>query len=262
MNEGCDMQKRRIVKWSNKLLRRFGIELVSAGLNPEKYPDFTPAEIALIERVRPYTMTSMERIHALHKAVRYVIENNISGAFVECGVWRGGSMMAVALTLLDRGVHDRALHLFDTFEGMTLPTETDRSFDNEQASVRLQRDEKENKRGSAWCYAQQDYVEQVMASTDYPAQNVHFARGKVEDTLPEQAPENIAVLRLDTDWYESTKHEMIHLFPRLVRGGVLIVDDYGHWKGARKAVDEYTEQNDVKIYLNRIDYTGRVGIKL
>jgi hypothetical protein len=91
---------------------------------------------------------------------------------------------------------------------------------------------------------------------------VRFVKGLVEDTLPSSAPESIALLRLDTDWYESTRHELIHLFPRLVSGGVLILDDYGHWQGARKALDEYFEEHGVKMLLNRIDYSARIGVKL
>ncbi|HYM86681.1 MAG TPA: TylF/MycF/NovP-related O-methyltransferase, partial [Pseudoxanthomonas sp.] len=74
-------------------------------------------------------------------------------------------------------------------------------------------------------------------------------------------PECIALLRLDTDWYESTRHEMIHLFPRLCVGGVLILDDYGHWLGARRAVDEYLGEHNVPLFLQRIDYTGRYAVK-
>src|ERR1051325_10354963 len=85
--------------------------------------------------------------------------------------------------------------------------------------------------------------------------------GTVEETIPAQAPERIALLRLDTDWYESTRHELVHLYPRLVPGGVLIIDDYGHWEGARKAVDEYIAQNNLRLFLNRIDYAGRLAIK-
>jgi hypothetical protein len=84
--------------------------------------------------------------------------------------------------------------------------------------------------------------------------------GKVEETLPEHAPESIALLRLDTDWYESTRHELEHLFPRVVAGGVLLLDDYGHWKGSRKAVDEYFAAQGITMLLNRVDYTGRLGI--
>lgn len=100
-----------------------------------------------------------------------------------------------------------------------------------------------------------------MALSHYPTQNIHYIKGKVEDTIPQNAPDQIALLRLDTDWYESTKHELVHLFPRLVKGGVLIIDDYGYWKGARKAVDEYIEENNLQILLSRMDETGRIAIK-
>jgi hypothetical protein len=83
----------------------------------------------------------------------------------------------------------------------------------------------------------------------------------VEETVPERAPERIGLLRLDTDWYESTRHELEHLYPRLVPGGVLIVDDYGHYEGARRAVDEYLDASREAVLLNRIDYTGRVAVK-
>ena len=96
----------------------------------------------------------------------------------------------------------------------------------------------------------------------YNTEKLHFIKGKVENTLPEYAPKQISLLRLDTDWYESTKHELTHLFPRLVSGGVLILDDYGYWAGAKKAVDEYFSQNKTQILLNRIDQTGRIAIKI
>ncbi len=87
-------------------------------------------------------------------------------------------------------------------------------------------------------------------------------KGKVEETIPHDIPEKISILRLDTDWYESTYHELVHLYPRLVKGGVLIIDDYGHWQGARKAVDQYFQENNIPVLLNWIDYTGRVAVKI
>ncbi len=96
--------------------------------------------------------------------------------------------------------------------------------------------------------------------TGYPAGQTHFVPGMVEETIPASAPEKIALLRLDTDWYESTRHELEHLFPRIVDGGVLIIDDYGHWAGARRAVDEYFRNQGIALLLNRLDYTGRIGI--
>ncbi len=104
-------------------------------------------------------------------------------------------------------------------------------------------------------------VRETIDSAGYPSERVHFVRGQVEDTVPEQAPERIALLRLDTDWYESTRHELLHLYPRLASGGVLIVDDYGHWDGCRRAVDEYFSTEAEPVLLSRIDYTGRLAVK-
>ncbi|WP_455244317.1 TylF/MycF/NovP-related O-methyltransferase [Petrachloros mirabilis] len=210
--------------------------------------------------VRPYTMTSPERIRALCQAVRYIEEAGIVGAIVECGVWRGGSMMAAARTLLNRGVADREIFLFDTFEGMTEPGPHDISIAGESAgsllngAVRTEEDR-------MWCYAPIHQVSQALALTNYPQERVHLIPGRVEDTLISRAPEEIALLRLDTDWYESTRHEMEVLFPRLRQGGVLIIDDYGHWQGARKAVDEYVRTHRLKLFLHAIDYTGRIAVK-
>jgi hypothetical protein len=100
-----------------------------------------------------------------------------------------------------------------------------------------------------------------MQSTGYDARHIAYVKGKVEETLPQDAPDQIALLRLDTDWYESTYHELVHLYPRLAVGGVLIIDDYGHWQGARRAVDQYISENKLKLLLNRVDYTARICVK-
>ncbi|QDU98009.1 TylF/MycF/NovP-related O-methyltransferase [Lignipirellula cremea] len=207
----------------------------------------------------PYTMTSSARIAALCEAIEYVVARNIPGDIVECGVWRGGSMMAVAHTLRRLGSASRNLHLCDTFEGMTPPSQHDVSRDGASAEVQLQQEDRDDPR-SVWCVAGLDEVKKNMASTGYPSELLHYAVGPVEQTLPAAAPKKIALLRLDTDWYESTKHEMEHLFPRLAVGGVLIIDDYGHWQGARRAVDEYLEQHRLPLLLHRIDYTGRMAV--
>jgi len=108
------------------------------------------------------------------------------------------------------------------------------------------------------CYSPLEEVKRNMEATGYPPAQISYIKGKVEDTLPAEAPAQIAVLRLDTDWYESTRHELVHLYPRLSPGGVLIIDDYGYWTGARKAVDEYFRDS---LFLGRIDDTGRIAIK-
>jgi hypothetical protein len=92
-------------------------------------------------------------------------------------------------------------------------------------------------------------------------ERVHFIEAPVEESLPAHAPEQIALLRLDTDWYASTRHELEHLYPRLVPGGVLIIDDYGHWEGARRAADEYFGKIGEHLLLNRLDYAARIAVK-
>jgi len=223
--------------------------------------DIPTSLIEVYKKVKPYTMTSPERVFALCEAVKYIHEKNIEGDVVECGVWKGGSMMAVAEILLSSGDSSRNLYLFDTFEGMTPPTEKDVDISGVPAETLLEQSDK-IKEESVWCCASLEMVQSAVNSIGYPSEKIHFVKGMVEQTIPFSAPDKIALLRLDTDWYESTKHEMEHLFPRLVKGGVLIIDDYGHWQGARKGVDEYLEKNNIKILLNRIDYTGRIAVNV
>lgn len=210
--------------------------------------------------VRPYTMTSPERIRALCSAVRYIEQAGIEGAVVECGVWRGGSMMAVARTLSNLGSANRELYLFDTFEGMTEPGPHDIALTGETAKSLLERSSR-TEDDMVWCYAPVERVANALSLAGYPNRLVHLIPGRVEETLATRAPERIALLRLDTDWYESTRQEMNVLFPRLSRGGVLIIDDYGHWQGARRAVDEYVEAYQPRLLLHPIDYTGRIAVK-
>lgn len=210
--------------------------------------------------VRPYTMTSRERICALCSAVRYIARAGIEGAMVECGVWRGGSMMAVARTLSNLGAADRDLYLFDTFEGMTEPGPHDIAMGGATATSLLAQNAR-TEEDPVWCYAPMERVEQALALTRYPRGLIHMIPGRVEETLQIAAPERIALLRLDTDWYESTRQELQVLFPRLARGGVLLIDDYGHWRGARRAVDEYVSAYRLKLLLHPIDYTGRIAVK-
>lgn len=247
--------KEKIIRGFNYLSRRF--------LPDQAFlPEAGPADLQLLSEVRPFTMTTPERIFALISAVRYVAANQVPGAIVECGVWRGGSMMAVAKTLLQLGCTDRHLHLFDTFAGMTAPTEKDRTaFERQDPSEKYAQAQRPD--GVVeWSYASLDEVQQNMWSTGYPKDLIHFVKGPVEKTIPDDAPDQIALLRLDTDFYESSRHEMEHLYPRLIKTGVLILDDFGHWEGQRTAVEEYFKKHNIHLLLTRVDYTGRVAIKV
>lgn len=220
----------------------------------------SPADRQTVAAVAPYTMTSPERLASVCDAVRYVCRSHIDGAVVECGVWRGGTMMAAALTLLAEGDTVRELFLYDTFAGMTEPTAADVDGRGRNARRWMSRYGRTAAGDSRWCNASLDDVTRNLLSTGYPAERCTFVEGPVEETIPGTAPDRIAVLRLDTDWYESTAHELEHLFPRVSPGGVLILDDYGHWQGARRAVDEYLAQNEVAVLLHRLDYSGRMAV--
>jgi O-methyltransferase len=231
-------------------------------LPPLLSPDYEPELERVIKRVRKHTMTTPRRIAALCDSVEHAVRSGVPGAVVECGVWKGGSMMAAALTLLRLDAADRDLFLFDTFAGMPPPTDEDvfSAYDGYNP-MRHWRRRQRSEGHNAWHYVPAEEVRAAVLSTGYPAERVHLVEGRVEDTLPAGAPGAIAVLRLDTDWYASTRHELEHLYPRLSAGGALILDDYGHYEGARRAVDEYFAEHGGRPLLSRIDYTGRVGVK-
>ena len=254
-----------IEKLARSALDRFGLEVLrrpEGGSTGFGYPpDFSNDSIRICNAVRNFSMTSPERVNALVEAVQYVVNSRVEGSLVECGVWKGGSSMAMIFALQSLDCVDREIWLYDTFEGMPAPSELDLSVNGENASdifsgLRLSDD------SSDWCRAPLSEVTTNVLQTGYPSDLLYFVKGKVEDTIPKHLPQKISLLRLDTDWYESTHHELMHLFPRLQPGGVLLIDDYGHWKGARRAVDQYLQDNAVKMLLNRVDYTARLGIKL
>jgi hypothetical protein len=247
--------KRVVTSPVRRVVRRMGFELVRIPSHP--YPaDMDGFVVDVIERVRPYTLTSHERIAALVEAVRYIIRANVPGAIIECGVWRGGSMMAVALTLNELGVNDRDLYLFDTFTHTPPPGEND--FMNGRPARDTYAEEAKHGR---YKYLPLDAVKAALRSTGYPVDRLYFIPGLIEDTIPSSAPAQIALCRLDTDWYESTHHELVHLWPRIAQGGVLLIDDYAEFIGCKKAVDEYLADQRLPLLLQRIDSSGRLIIK-
>jgi len=165
--------------------------------------------------------------------------------------------MLVAFTMMRLG-DLREIWLYDTFEGMTQPSEHDVCWDGTPALQRY----RELGGGRHWCFASLEEVVRNMGSTGYPAAKLVFVKGPVEQTLMRRAPESISILRLYTDWYASTRTELEVLFPKLSHRGVLILDDYGYWAGAKRAVIEYFVANRVQMLLNRVDDTCRIGIKL
>ncbi len=240
---------------------------LDAAVSPPPVPDDLPredAEFALIwEKCRPYTMTSFARGLALFRAIRHLVQNDIAGDVVECGVWRGGSSMIAMATLLSLNAADRRIIMLDTYAGMTEPGEADT--DREGTSARDLLESEEGKVDGVLCYASLDEVRRNVAAVGYPLELITFVKGDIRQTAATVAPSPISLLRLDTDFYDSTKIELEVFYPRLVDKGVLIIDDYGHWQGARRAVDEYFDglrhAGTYAPLLHIIDYTGRSAVK-
>ena len=202
----------------------------------------------------------IEPLYSLYLNVKYLVENQIPGDIVECGVWRGGMMQLIALTLKHLGDESRQLYLYDTYEGMPEPGEHDRDWDGLVAKDTWDQYERAGKK---WGYGGNlEYVQQILKSTGYPEDKLVWVKGMVEDTIPGVSPDSISLLRLDTDFYSSTRHELVELFPKLSVGGVLVIDDYGYFQGARKATDEYLRENNVKMLLHRVHTSVYQGVKL
>lgn len=206
-----------------------------------------------IKIVQPYSMTSIARISELYHSLEYIRVNNIDGDVVECGVWKGGNILGI-MEYLHHHKIDKNIWLFDTFKGMTDPEENDIDLNNNHASNMLHIP-------VVLAYSPIDEVKENLSRSNFNKENLIFVIGDVSETLinKNNIPEKISLLRLDTDWYKSTKDELNYLYPKLENKGVLIVDDYGHWKGSKQAVDEYFY--DKNILIEKIDYTGIKIIK-
>lgn len=210
-------------------------------------------------RCQPYTQTSPERMYALWQAVEHIERRAVAGDIVECGVWRGGSSMLAALAAAHFGHSSRHLWLFDTFAGMSDPGPDDLYADGTPIATDWQK--RANPADPLFCYAGLDEVRANLATTGYPQERVSYVQGKVEDTLADARVEQVSILRLDTDWYESTKLELEIFWDRISPNGVLIIDDYGDWQGARRAVDEFFEGRSDAPLLIRVDSTARTAVK-
>ena len=246
----------------DRTARRFGVQIARTSSLGSRLPvEASHEDIEIISRLKPFTMTSTERLWVLLSATRYVHESRISGDLVECGVWRGGSVMAMAQALLSKGVTTRRIWLYDTFTGMTDPTEKDVESETGTTAETLLRSTPTGDGNNVWCVSGRSEVEANVLSTGYPREKLVFVEGDVSETLQRKVPESIALLRLDTDWYESTRASLVTLYPKLAPGGICILDDYGHWKGARDAIDEYFTSTKVRPLMLPIDYSGRILIK-
>lgn len=240
------------LKWLEKWMQNKLIQKGYLIIPPSQYRSDMEDEFWIIwDKVKEYTLTSPERGYALYKGIEYLSKRRIPGDFVECGVYQGGSSLLAALSFRRFQDGSRKYWLYDTFTGMPSPTEEDHIAHTGQALS--------ERNPEGWWQAAEKQVLQIFVENKVPQSMVHLVPGKVEDTLKKEVPKKIALLRLDTDWYSSTKVELDILYKKLVPGGILVIDDYGHFTGAKQAVDEFFR--DKPEFLARIDYTGRILVK-
>jgi hypothetical protein len=239
-------------------------EQLWVNMGGESTADIKSGFLEVYKRCQDYTLTPFKAMYAIYEAASYVAKARIAGDFVECGVWKGGSSMIAALAFLQHNSPDRKLYLYDTYEGMPDFADNDGNIEASLSPFQLAMNLTAQIRGSnaGILYAPLEDVRRNMQSTGYPEENIFFVKGMIEDTIPAQAPEQISLLHLDSDLYQSTYHELVHLYPRLTKGGVLLIDDYGSWKGSKKATDQYFEEHGISMLLASVGAGGaHMGIK-
>jgi O-methyltransferase len=225
-----------------------------------KHPEIDDADFfKIVTMAHGHTLTGIPAQWALYKAIEYIVRNEIPGDIVECGVWNGGSVLIAACALLHFGDTSRRIYLYDTFEGVPRPEKIDIDC---RGSSALTKWVYMRIRGKLWGFGGTvDVVKDVIALSNYPTDNFIFVKGMVEDTIPSQLPETISLLRLDTDLYKSTYHELVHCYPLISSGGVMIIDDYGYYLGCRQATDKYISENKLRLFLARLDGSGHITVK-
>ena len=239
-------------KLANVLLKPFNLQLCS--LSKKRDLDLEDELfLEIYKEVKEFTMTSKTDLYALYTALEFLITNKIEGDLIECGVWKGGSSMFIAHYLVKKNLLNRKIYLYDTFSGMTTPSAVDIDLNGIHAN---------QKRSFSWNPVSIQEVRDNMLTTEFPKENIILIEGDVKEVLPKAQHDKISLLRLDTDWYESTLIELKYLYPKLTLNGILILDDHGHWLGARKAAEEYFNQINEPILLSKINYSTRVAIKL
>lgn len=214
----------------------------------------------------PHTALSVQRLYSIYLSVKYVVENGVAGDVVECGVFKGGSAIMLAAAFAHFGDVSRTLFLFDTFEGWPQPTKHDTDFFGQNHKDLYDQSIAQPSNTAESIFTLSNFFERtraaILSGSVYPQNRIVFVKGLVEDTLPHADIKTLSILRLDTDYYEATAWELKTLWPHLNTAGVLLIDDYGQFHGARKAVDEYLQQNRVPALLHRDDVTGRAMVKI
>ena len=251
---------KKIIK---KILNRFSYKIISNNDWNAKVENLiveaTKEDIQEFEKVDEISLTSYPNRWSLIQSLKYIEENNISGEIVETGVYKGANLILINNFLTKSNMHKK-IFAFDTYEGQPDPSEKD--FDIKGTKM-IEKFEVLKKKNVTPVFCSLENVKKnILNYSENDLEKIIFVKGKVEETLRSEKnlPNKISLLRLDTDFYDSIKISLEILYPRLCKGGVLIIDDYGHFKGAQTAVDDFFN-NKKNIWMHRVDYTCRLIIK-
>jgi len=244
-----------IKKFINQFLYKLGYVVYKTNYKIPFPVEFSDEEREIISSIENYTMTNRKRIFTLINIFKEINLNNITGDFVECGVWRGGNIILLQ-KFNDLFQTNKMIYGYDTFEGMTEAGEFDIDLRSVKSQELLKTTKKINDKKNIWAYCDVETVN-LNISKNFKEHNIKLIKGDVGKTLlnNQNLPDKISILRLDTDFYDSTKVELEILYPKLSKGGYLIIDDYGHFNGCKKAVDEYFKNS--KMVLHYSDYSCR-----
>jgi O-methyltransferase len=249
------------------ILNTLGYELINKN---QKIAELSKQDEELIDTISKYSMTPKIRIFKLLQSLKHLKHHDIKGDYVECGVWKGGNLILfkkflenedlIAELSNEKNRENKNIYGFDTFEGMTEPDVNDYDLSNNNSAVDLLKNDK-NKKTNLWGVVSLEDVMDNLSNNLKDLKNIHLIKGPVEQTLTNEKniPKNISLLRLDTDWYSSTKKELEILYEKVSHGGIIIIDDYGHWGGSKKAVDEFFK--DKYVWMHYVDYACRLIIK-
>lgn len=259
-------------KLVNAVLGRFGYAIARKRNAYALGYDFEEEAQDKISLVRRNAMASFECLVTLYQQARYCELNDIAGCYVECGVWKGGAAGLMALGNLTYGTARRQIHLFDAFDDICEP---DSAVDGERALAEVEQKASVDRselsgrlRPLRRAYADHvgaatvEHVDLLMRGVvGYDINSLCDHVGWFQDTLPLPETSDIPILRLDGDWYASTKTCLEHLYDNVVSGGFVVIDDYGAYEGCTKAVDEFMEVRGVRAYLNHVNADRRYWIK-
>lgn len=261
----------KIGRWIKNNIKKginfLGYDITLLSQKPDNKLEYWQEAKQAISMVKQNTMLSDLKLATLYEQVIYCEKNNIEGDYVECGVWKGGAVGIIATANLKYGQQRRHIHLFDSFDDICEPiTEIDgkqamkdieslygRKVDNYKGELKPLSGIYDSRGGHGTI---ETCKELIVEKIRYPKEYLYFHEGWFQETLPIVAPvlKKIALLRLDADWYTSTKICLEYLFDKVVIGGIIIIDDYGRYDGCKKAVDEFLVTKHQTVLLNYADY--------